>query len=52
MHYTCIGCISIDFVMKMEKDNYAQVYLEQCKYKIKKKKSNLELESNYNSDSE
>ena len=37
-HHTCIACISIDSVMKMDKKNYPQVYLEECKYKIKKKK--------------
>ena len=35
MHYTCIVCITIDSVMRMDKKNYPQVYLE-CKYKIKK----------------
>ena len=35
MHHTCISCISIDSVMKMDKENYPQVYLEECKYKIK-----------------
>ena len=39
IHYTCIACITIDSVMRMKKKkNYQQVYLEQCKYKIKKKK--------------
>ena len=37
VHHTCIACISIDSVMKMKKKkNYPQVYLEECKYKIKK----------------
>ena len=36
MHYTCIACITIDTVMRMEKKNYLQGYLEECKYKIKK----------------
>ena len=36
MHYTCIACITIDSVMRMEKKNYPQVYLEECKYKSKK----------------
>ena len=35
-HYTCIACITIDSVKRMEKI-YPQVYLEKCKYKIKKK---------------
>ena len=38
MHYTCISCITIDSVMRMEKKNYLQVYLEECKYRMKKKK--------------
>ena len=36
VHYTCIACITIDSVKRMEKV-YPQVYLEKCKYKIKKK---------------
>ena len=38
MHYSCIACIIIDSVMRMEKKNYLQVYLEECKCKIKKTK--------------
>ena len=36
MHYTCIACITIDFVMRMDKKSYPQVYLGECKYKIEK----------------
>ena len=36
MYYTCIACITIDSVIKMNIKNYPQVYLEECKYKIKK----------------
>ena len=36
MYYSCNACITIDFVIKMNKKNYPQVYLEECKYKIKK----------------
>ena len=36
MHYTCIACITIDSVMRMDKKNYPQVYLEECKYRVKK----------------
>ena len=35
-HYTCISCVTIDSVMKIEKKNYPQVFLKECKYKIKK----------------
>ena len=56
MHYTCIACITIDSVMRMEKKNYLQVYLEECKYKIKKTKMNnlikIELESESESELE
>ena len=56
MYYTCIACITIDSVMKMNKKNYLQVYLEECKYiKLKKIQMsrfiNTELESD-SSDSE
>ena len=54
-HYTCIACITIDSVMRMEKNNYSHVYLEECKYKMKKTKMtkfiNTELESESESES-
>ena len=37
-HYICIPVIDIDSVLKIDKRAYPQAYLEQCKYKIKKKK--------------
>ena len=37
-HYICITAICIDSVLKVDKNNYPQVHLGQCKYKIKKKK--------------
>ena len=58
MHYTCIACIIIDSVMRMERKNYPQVYLEQCKYKIKKTQisrfinTKLELDSESGSESD
>ena len=36
MHYTCTASITIDSVMKMDKNYFPRVYLEECKYKIKK----------------
>ena len=36
MHYTCIDCITVDSVMRMDKKNDPQVYLEECKYRVKK----------------
>ena len=37
-HCICIPAIDIDSVLKINKRAYPQAYLEQCKYKIKKKK--------------
>ena len=36
MHYTCISCITIDYVVNFDKKNHPQVYLEECKYRVKK----------------
>ena len=51
-HYTCIACITIDSVMRMEKKNYPQVYLEECKYKMKKIKMIKFIEDELKSESE
>ena len=37
-HYICIPVIDIDSVLKIDKRTYPQAYLEQCKYKLKKRK--------------
>ena len=37
-HYICIPVIDIDSVLKIDKTAYPQAYLEQCKYKLKKRK--------------
>ena len=37
-HYICIPVIEIDSVLKIDKRAYPQAYLEQCKYKLKKRK--------------
>ena len=34
----CVPAIDIDSVLKIDKRAYPQGYLEQCKYKLKKKK--------------
>ena len=48
LHLHCVY-ITIDSVMRMDKKNYPQVYLEECKYRMKKTKMtnfiNVELES-------
>ena len=51
MHYTCMACITIDSVMKMEKKNYQQVYLEDCKYRMKKIKMPKFINTKWKSDS-
>ena len=49
MHYTCLACITIDSVFKIDKKNHPQIYLEECKYRAKKiqmsKFINTELKS-------
>ena len=50
-HYTCIACVTIDSVMRMEKKNYPQVYLEECKYKMKKTKMTKVIETELKSKS-
>ena len=49
--YVCIACISIDSVLKIDKKYYPQVYLEQCKYKVKKReiKSFIDYETDLSS---
>ena len=36
MHYTCIAYIIIDSVLAIHKRDYPQVYLKECRYKVKK----------------
>ena len=36
--YLCIAAIEVDSVLKVDKKVYPQVYLEQCKYKLKKRR--------------
>ena len=38
LHYTCTAYITIDSVLKIDKKNNPQVYLEECKYRVKKNK--------------
>ena len=56
MNYTCIDCMTTHSVMKIGKKNYSQVYLEECKYRVKKMQMsrfiNSELDSDSDSDSE
>ena len=56
MQYACIACITIDSVIRIDKKNYLQVYLEECKYRAKKiqmsRSINTELKSDSDSDSD
>ena len=52
MHYTCIACITIDSVMRIDKKNHPQVYLEECKYKVKKIQMSRFINTELKSDSE
>ena len=37
--------ITIDSIMRMDKKNYCQVYLEECKYAVKEKKMAIFIEA-------
>ena len=56
IEYACIPCMSIASILKVDKKYYPQVYLEQCKYKAKKREMKrfidyeVELDSDYESD--
>ena len=56
VEYNCLSCISIDSVLKVDKKNFPQVYLEQCKYKIMKREPKkfidyeIKLDTDYESD--
>ena len=56
MHYTCIACITTDSVARINKKNHPQIYLIECKYKIKKTRMlrfiNTEIKSGSDLDSE
>ena len=52
MHYTCIASITIDSVLRINKKNHPQVYLQECKYKIKKMQMSRFINTELKSDSE
>ena len=51
MHYACIACITFDSVMRMKKKNCPRVYLEECKYRMKKTKVIKFIEAELESES-
>ena len=52
IHYSCMACITIDSVINFNKKNYPQVYLEECKYRIKKTQMPKFIKNELKSDSE
>ena len=52
VHYTCIACITIDLVMRLNKKNHPQVYLEECKYRMKKTQMSRFINTKLKSDSD
>ena len=52
MHYTCISCITIDYVVNFDKKNHPQVYLEECKYRVKKIQMSRFINTELKSDSD
>ena len=52
IYYTCIACTTIDSVMRMDKKNYPQVYLEECKDRVKKIQMSRFISAKLESDSE
>ena len=54
IEYNCLACISVDSVLRIDRKYYPQVYLEQCKYKVKKRvmKSFIDYEIDFDSDYE
>ena len=58
IHYSCTACLTIDSVINLNKKNHPRVYLEECKYRIKKTqipkfiKNELKSDSDSESDSD
>ena len=52
MHYTCTACKIIDSVMRIVKKNHPQVYLEECKYRVKKTQMSRFINTELKSDSD
>ena len=52
VHYNWIACITIDSVLKIDKKNHPQVYLEECKYRVKEIQMSRFINTELRSDSE
>ena len=51
IHYSCIVCVTIDSVSTIDKKNHPHVYLEECKYKVKKVQMSRFINTKLKSDS-
>ena len=45
-HYSCTASTCVDSLIKLEKETYVQVSLQQCKFRLKKKKTLIYLMMN------
>ena len=52
IHYSCIACVTIDSVINFNKKNHPQIYLEECKYRIKKTQIPKFIKNELKSDSD
>ena len=52
IYYICITWVTFDSVLKIDKKNYPQVYLEECKYRAKKIQMSRFINTELKSDSE
>ena len=52
MNYTCIASITIDSVLTIDKKNHPRVYLEECKYRLKKMQMSKFIKTELKSDSD
>ena len=52
MQYACIAFITIDSVIRIDKKNDSQVYLEECKYRVKKIQMSRSINTELKSDSD
>ena len=51
MYYSCIACRTIEYVLTIDKKIHLKVYLEECKYRIKKIQIPKFIKGRLNSDS-
>ena len=52
MHYACIACMTIDSAMRIDKKDHPQVYLEHCKYRVKKRQMSRFINTELKSDTD